>query len=157
MNNRWLVRQGHPVSLLRSELDRAFSEVFGDLVAGTALSRGVVGGQAFPAVNLWEDDEKLYAEAEVPGLRMDDLEILVKGNELTIKGERKFEEQEGVMYHRRERGYGTFCGVVQLPVEVEVDAVEAVLENGVLQITMPKASSSRPRKIEVKALKSQAG
>jgi HSP20 family protein len=156
MINRWLLSTGLPVSRLRSEADRMFSDVFADLFGGRPLFdlRPRCWGRSFPAVNVWEDDEKLYAEAEVPGLKMEDLEILVKGDELTIEGERKGVEQEGVAYHRRERGTGSFCSVVQLPVDVDVDRVEANLENGVLTITMPKAESARPRKIEVKALSS---
>lgn len=151
MASRNVMRRGYPVSLLRGELNRAFDDVFGDLFERGG-DRAAARGQRFPAVNVWEDEEKLYAEAEVPGLRMEDLEILVQGNELTLKGERKFREQEGVAFHRRERGTGSFCGVVALPVAVDVEKVEAVLENGVLTVRLPKATSARPRKIEVKAL-----
>jgi HSP20 family protein len=153
MANRWLVSRGYPVSRLRKEVDRAFGEVFGDFFGERPWLGGRLGlrERSFPAVNVWEDEEKLQAEAEVPGLKMDAVEILVKGNELTIKGEREDVEQEGMTYHRRERGTGSFCGVVRLPVDVDADNVEARLENGVLTIILPKASSARPRKIEVRA------
>jgi len=152
--NRWLVHGGHPLSQLRSELDRVFSDVFnGNLADRPWLQRGGGGprGQGFPAVNVWEDEANLYAEAELPGLRMEDLELLVQGNELTIKVEGRSREQEGVTYHRRERGSGPFCGLVRLPVEIDVDKVEAELENGVLTVKLPKAASARPRKIQVRA------
>ena len=141
----------HPrvYSTLRNEVNRVFDDVFSDYV-GARERRPA--GRRFPARNIWEEEEKLYAEAEVPGLSMDDLEIMVRGNELTIRGERRHEEQEGVTYHRRERGTGTFSGTVQLPVDIDVDEVEATLENGILLVTMPKAESVRPRKIQVKAL-----
>lgn len=153
MANRWLVSGGYPVGRLRNEVDRAFGELFGEFFGERPWLGGRLGRRerSFPAVNVWEEEEKLQAEAEVPGLKMDDLELLVKGNELTIKGERKDVEQEGVTYHRRERGTGSFCGVVRLPVDVDADKVEARLENGVLTIILPKASSARPRKIEVRA------
>ena len=147
MANRSLVSRGYPVGRLRNEVDRVFGDFLGErprLGARLGLRE-----RSFPAVNVWEDEEKLQAEAEVPGLKMDDLELLVKGNELTIKGERK---DVGVTYDRRERGTGSFCGVVRLPADVDADKVEARLENGVLTIILPKASSARPRKIEVKAL-----
>ncbi|MGD8697885.1 MAG: Hsp20/alpha crystallin family protein [Gemmatimonadales bacterium] len=145
---------GYPVSRLRNEIDRAFDDVFG----GAPLRRdpGVragLWGRSYPLVNVWEADEKLYAEAELPGLRLDDLEILIHGSQLTIQGERKEVDGEDVRYHRRERGTGSFCSKVDLPVEIDVDKVEATLENGVLTLEMPKAPSALPRKIEVQVKK----
>lgn len=107
--------------------------------------------RAFPAINVWEDGERLIAEAEVPGLSMEDMEIYVVGNELTIKGHRKTPEDGRRAFHRRERGTGEFSRVITLPVEVNADKVEATLKEGVLTVTMPKAESARPRKISIKA------
>lgn len=148
MTNRWMISGGFPLGSVRRDLDRTFNGY--EWPWWTVRQR--TRARSFPAVNLWETDEAIYAEAEVPGLRFEDIELLVKGNELTLKGERKSETQEGVTYHRRERAHGAFSGVIQLPVEIDTDAVEANLVNGVLTITMPKAASVRPRKIEVKAL-----
>jgi HSP20 family protein len=134
-------------------LDRALDEAYGELAGvlgeGWALRKSGREGRV-PALNIWESEGQVHAEAEVPGLRMEDLEILVKGSELTIKGERKASESAGVGYHRRERGTGPFSGTVRLPVEVDVEKVEAQLENGVLTITLPKAASALPRKIAVR-------
>lgn len=147
MTNRWMISGGLPLTGIRRDLDRTFD--------GYEWPWWTVGqrtrARSFPAVNVWETDEVIYAEAEVPGLKFEEIEILVKGDELTLKGERKAENQEGVTYHRRERSVGAFSGVIQLPVEIDTEAVEASLVNGVLTITMPKAASVRPRKIEVKA------
>lgn len=138
-----------PVQRLREEMDRLFEDFFGDWPTPAWDLWGV---QTFPALNIWETDDALYAEAEVPGMKMEDLEVLVVGNELTIKGERKAPQQEGVTFHRQERGVGSFTRTIRLPVEIDADRVEATLENGVLTITLPKAEQCRPRKIEVKAL-----
>lgn len=105
---------------------------------------------AFPAINLWEDGEALRAEAEVPGLKMNDIEILVVGNELTIKGRRPDAPGDGATWHRQERGTGEFRRVLAMPFEVDSSRVEATLKDGVLSIVMPKAESARARKIEVK-------
>ncbi len=148
MTNRWTISGGFPLTGFRRDLDRMFNNYewpWWTVRPGTRA-------RSFPAVNLWETDEVIYAEAELPGLKFEDIEILVKGSELTLKGERKAETQEDVTYHRRERAFGTFSGTIQLPVEIDTEAVEASLANGVLTITMPKAASVRPRKIEVKAL-----
>ncbi len=137
----------YPVRSLRQEMDRVFNDVFEGVASG--FTPAVFGRRVFPAFNLWEDDLTLFAEAEVPGLRMDDLEVFVNGDELTVKGERKPGEEEGVTYHRRERGVGTFSRGLRLPVEVDAEKVEASLRDGVLTIRLPKAQAVIPRKITV--------
>ena len=107
---------------------------------------------AFPAVNAWEDADNVYVEAELPGLKLDDIELFVVGDELTVKGERRHVDEEDVSYHRKERGTGCFSRVFRLPVGVDADKVEAALRDGVLTVTMPKAAEAKPRKVEVKAL-----
>jgi HSP20 family protein len=107
---------------------------------------------SYPAVNLSEDDDFVYAEAELPGQKLPDLEITVTGdNCLTIKGERKEPAPEKVEWHRQERGIGSFERIIDLPVSVDASKVEARLENGVLFIKMAKSPQAKPRKILVKA------
>lgn len=108
------------------------------------------GSPGFPAINVWESGDCLYAEAEIPGVTQDDLEILVVGNELTIKGRRGTAEEEDASYHRRERGTGEFSRTVTLPVDIKAEAVDATLKDGVLTLSLPKADEARPRKITVK-------
>lgn len=106
----------------------------------------------YPALNLWENDDNLYVEAELPGLELSDLEIYVNGdNQLTIKGERKTPEVKGGTWHRQERGYGSFSRLIELPQEVNPDHVTAEFKSGVLTITLPKKDEVKPRRIEVKA------
>lgn len=126
------------------QMDRAFDATLGGW-NGPALL-----GRAYPAVNVWEDGDRLFVEAEVPGLKLTDLDIEVVGRELSIKGERSELQGEHLTYHRQERGTGKFARFVTLPVDVEADRVEAVLNDGVLTITLPKAESARTRKIVVK-------
>lgn len=134
------------INRLREEMDQLFGTVLNQGLA--PMLPGVVRG--FPALNLWEDGQNFYAEAEVPGLTMEDIEVTVVGNELTLRGERK--ETERTSYHRRERGVGVFQRVVPLPAPIDADKVEAKLSHGVLTITLPKAEAARPRKIEVKSV-----
>lgn len=108
----------------------------------------------YPPMNLWEDDDHLYMEAELPGLNLDDLEIYVTGgNQLSIKGERKQPELGEGTWHRQERGFGTFSRLIELPANVESENVSAEFTHGVLTITLPKAEEAKPRKITVKASK----
>lgn len=105
----------------------------------------------FPAVNLWTGETSAVVTAELPGVTLEDLDISVVGDTLTIRGLRNREQVgDGVTYHRRERGFGRFVRVVQLPFRVEPEEVEATLKNGLLSINMPRAHADRPRKIEIK-------
>ncbi len=106
---------------------------------------------AFPPVNVWEEGDKVFVEAELPGLDLKDLEIFVTGGrQLTVKGERKPVTPEKGVWHRQERSYGSFIRSLTLPVAVDPDKVEARFENGVLKVTLAKHESAKPRKIAVK-------
>jgi HSP20 family protein len=105
---------------------------------------------AYPLVNVWEDDERLYVEAELPGLEMSDLEIYVQGDQLTIKGQRPERRSENATCHRQERSFSQFARTLDLPVRVNPDKVEAEFKNGVLTVKLPKGDEARARRIEVK-------
>jgi HSP20 family protein len=143
----WRSSNGYnPVSTLRGEVDRLFADFFGPTAAVPGTTT-----RAFPAVNVWQREADVFVEAELPGLKSDDLEISVVGQQLVIKGRRAdFEPQEGVAFHRRERGVGEFARSIDLPVDVDANRVEAKLTDGVLLITLPKAEAAKPRKIQVK-------
>lgn len=129
---------------LRREMDRLFDAY------GTGLSRRPFArAAAYPAMNVWDAGDTLCVEAEVPGVKKDDLEILAVGNELTVKGRRGPMEGKWA-YHRHERGTGEFTRSLTLPYEVNADKVEAVLDSGVLMIRLPKAESAKPKQITVK-------
>jgi HSP20 family protein len=116
------------------------------------LPRGVNGAANFPPVNLWEEDDQVFVEAELPGLDLKSLELFVTGgNELTLKGERKPSVPGKGVWHRQERLHGSFTRTLTLPFLVDSDRVEAKLENGVLLVRLAKHESARPRKIAVKA------
>lgn len=133
-----------PVQQWRGEMDRLFSDFFGRTESVPGRGRG------FPPLNVWEECDNLVVEAELPGVKADDLDISVVGDELTIKGRRSGGD-EGVTYHRRERTTGEFVRVLRLPVEVDANRIDAALNDGVLLITLPKSEAAKPRRVEVKA------
>lgn len=111
---------------------------------------GLSGASAYPQVNVFSDrDGTLVVKAEVPGVAPDAIGIEVEPRRLTISGERTTATPEKSALHRRERGAGKFSRTVQLPGELEYDAVRASFRNGVLTIVIPKHAQARPRKITV--------
>lgn len=108
---------------------------------------------AYPLVNLWEDADSISVEAELPGLKIEDLEIFITSdNLLTIKGERQQPRvAESSVWHRQERRYDTFVRVLPLPFQVDRDHVDARFENGVLLVKLAKRAADKPRKIVVKS------
>ena len=140
---------GQPFGLLRNELDRQFSQLWGNLAGGVGPG---TTARAFPSINIWEQRDEFMAEAEVPGVKVEDLDISVAGNELTLKGRRPDIAEDGTIYHRRERGVGSFTRMVRLPVEIDSSRVEASLRDGVLTLKLPKPETVKPRKIKVNAV-----
>jgi HSP20 family protein len=103
-------------------------------------------------VNLWADEQAVYAEVDLPDLDLANLEVTVnEGNELTIKGERKAPEKASAVWVRQERSYGQFSRTITLPVLIDADKVDAQYQDGVLKLTLPKHEAAKPRKITVKA------
>jgi HSP20 family protein len=97
-------------------------------------------------VDIREEDEAYLLTALVPGLQADDLNIQVLENVVSIEGEYRDEETEFLL---NELPRGSFRRVLRMPAEIEADKVEAKITDGVLQLTLPKAESARPRKIQV--------
>jgi HSP20 family protein len=145
---RWRNGNVHPFSQFRGEVDRLVGDLLGSATA--AAPRAWAAVRAFPAANVWEEAEQLFAEAELPGLKTEDVDVSVSGDELTIRGRRQEASPETAQFHRRERGVGEFSRTLRLPYDVDAERVEATLRDGVLLIKLPKAESARARKVEVK-------
>ena len=111
--------------------------------------------QAFQvAVDIREEDDAFFVDAEVPGLAAEDVHIDVEKNVLTIRGERKVEKEEiEDTYRRVERQYGSFTRSFTLPETVDADSISADLNNGVLALRLPKKEAPTPRSISVNATK----
>jgi HSP20 family protein len=129
---------------LQREMNRLFEDTY------PTRGRRAAG---YPAMNVWTNDEGLIITTEVPGVKPQDIDVSVVGDTLTLSGSRKPDEiKEDSRYHRQERGYGDFTRSIQLPFPVNVKKVEATFQNGVLNISMPRAEEDKPKKITVKAV-----
>lgn len=104
----------------------------------------------FPPVNIYENGEGYLVRAEIPGASKDDLDISVKADQLTIRGERKLHAADSsASYHRREREGGQFRRVVSLPKPVDAERIAAQYKDGVLEVRLPLVPEAQPRKIHV--------
>ena len=143
---RKTAQHGTPVTQLRSDWDRLFDRFLDDF-----WGPSVGGAPSDLMLDVSETDEEIVVRADVPGIAPKDLDIQVAGDVLTITGKRLEEsEGKGARYHHSERRFGSFQRSIGLPIPVEADKVDAVHENGVLTVTLRKAESLRPRKIEVR-------
>jgi len=111
------------------------------------------GARVFPSIIISATDEKLLVRAELPGMKLEDLDISVSGDTLTVQGMRiTGEKLEGGWYHRRERESGGFSRAVRLPAEVDGDQADATYVAGVLTIALPLKEPAKPKEIPVKVV-----
>lgn len=107
---------------------------------------------AYPALNIRDEGENFQLEAELPGLRIEDIDLAAAGSELRIRGKREAPSGKDWTPIRQERLSGEFFRTVTLPAPIDAEYVQASLKDGVLRVTLPKAPSAKPRKIDVKVL-----
>jgi HSP20 family protein len=106
-----------------------------------------------PRVDVTEDNENLYVEADLPGVEKKDVKVSVVGDVLTISGEKKKESRdENKNYYRLERTSGSFSRSFTLPAEIHADKIAAEFKDGVLKVTLPKTEEAKivERQIEIK-------
>lgn len=151
-------RGENPIITFQDEVNRLFSDFFGESSVPSWLQRGQAAQQPMlavsPAMDVAESDKEFKITAELPGLDIKDVNITVADGYVTIQGEKKQEskeEKEG--YFRQERAYGSFKRVVALPDHANLDKAEANFKNGVLSVTVPKqsGSQSKERSLEIKS------
>jgi HSP20 family protein len=136
---------------LQEQMNRLFNESFRGVAPGPgAEDDWALGGSWAPAVDIYEQEGNIVLKAEVPGVNPKDVGILVENNVLTLRGERKFDEEvKKESYHRVERSYGTFTRSFTLPNVVDIDKIKAEHKDGVLRVTLPKKEEAKPRQIQI--------
>jgi len=135
---------------LQNQMNRLFQD-FGRGSQYELMTTGFV-----PAVDVYEDEQNLTLSLEVPGMDEKDIDIRLENNQLTVRGERRFEkEQKEENFHRIERRYGSFSRSFTLPNTVDTENVQANYVNGVLKITLAKRAEAKPKQIKVEVGKTQ--
>ncbi len=140
-----LIRYENPQKTLSGFLDE-----FLNVSGYEAIDRLISGGN-WPKIDLVEDDTCYTLKADLPGMEKSDFSVTVENGVLSIEGEKKDvqKDQKGKYYHL-ECSYGKFKRSFSLPDEVNTDSIEAKLENGVLELKLPKNESAKPKVIEIK-------
>ncbi len=142
---------------LRQAMDRLFEDAW--VRPGWSGNRGQAQGGTMPMpIDVLEQNDNLIVKASLPGVKPDDINITVQGNQLTIQGETRSEtgtEQQKGTVHHQEHFYGRYMRSMTLPNRVNADKAQASFENGVLTLTLPKEEAARTRQIPVSGGKGQ--
>ena len=129
---------------LQTDMNRAF--------ANAGYGRPWRGGATYPLMNVWSSTDGIVVDAELPGVDPKDVDISIRGDELTLRGKVSADgSRKGEAYHRRERPTGEFTRTLQLPFRANQEAVKASYKNGVLRLTVPQSEEEKPKKVIVEA------
>jgi len=129
---------------LRDKMNRLFEDAF------KGEERDLVSSTWAPSVDIYESENELVLNAEIPGIDEDNIEVKIEDNNLTLRGERKLEEEtKEENYHRIERSYGSFYRSFSLPHYIDQENIKAEHDNGVLRIHMPKKHELKPRNVKI--------
>ena len=132
---------------LRQQMDRLFEDRWTPTRAAAAPS---AGGSLFLPIDVYSDEDAVVVLASLPGLRAEDVDIVLQGDTVTIQGEAQ-PPSGNVHWAVQERPYGKFSRSLTLNVPVDMAKAEAEFENGILTLRLPKAESAKPRQIQVKS------
>ena len=128
---------------LREAMDRLFDDAF-------TRPFSMRDGWSAPAIDMYQTDDEIVVKASLPGIKADEVQINITGDVLTLKGEVKHEEEsKDKAWHIREQRWGSFQRSVALPTNVVADKAKAEFENGILNITLPKAEEVKPKTITI--------
>ncbi|EEF57448.1 Hsp20/alpha crystallin family protein [Pedosphaera parvula] len=135
------------LSRIRNEIYRLFEDPFSLIAPSTSFFEGWE-----PNIDIYEDKEKITVNAELPGMKKEDINVSLEGRALTISGERKEEQEhkEGDNY-RAERFFGRFQRSITLPSAVNAEKINANYKDGVLTIELPKSEEAKAKQINVKS------
>jgi HSP20 family protein len=138
---------------LRDAMDRLLQQS----ISGTGQLLSNIRPDSIP-IDVVERDDAFEVRASVPGVKPEDVEVVVQGERLTVRAEtRREEEQRGENWLIREQRFGTLQRTVTLPSAVDSDRAEARIENGVLTLRLPKAQETRPHRISVGGTSASSG
>ena len=134
------------MDLLRSRMNRVFPDFTGSYDDDIGWRLAADGS---PRTNLYDNGDHFVVVAEVPGIAKEDIDVKIQGNYLELSGTRKNETPEGYKIHRTETASAAFTRSFSIPADVDVDKVDASLQNGLLTLKLPKAEAAKPKQISI--------
>ena len=146
------------IGQVKEDIDRVFDRFFTTPFLGETLlpafpfeQMGTVGGEWAPALDITETDKEYVIRCEIPGIHKENLDINLSGNVLRITGHKEaVQEGKGETYLYREREVGKFVRTLRLPVPLEEGKIEAIYQDGILTVHVPKAAMAVGKKILIK-------
>ena len=134
------------LAVLQDRMNRLFNEVYTPRQSDDLMNRGTWT----PAVDIFEREGALVLKAELPDMRREDIDVSVENHTLTLRGERKLDNEiKQESFHRIERAYGSFVRSFSLPNTVDTSKIGAEYKNGVLTVTLPVREEAKPRQINI--------
>ena len=125
-------------------------KIFNSFSSDTGRNIGLLEGNWAPAIDIYDSNDNLMIRADIPGMEKKDIEVIIHGDTLIIKGEKKIEKNvKEDDYIRAERFYGNFNRSFTIPVLVDQNKVNATYKNGVLELILPKKEEEKPKQITV--------
>lgn len=138
-----------PFRDLLSIQDR-MNKLFEQTLSRSQVEEGFAPSTWTPAVDIYETPEAIVLQADLPGLRREDIDIQIRDDTLTLRGERRFaKDVHEESYLRIERAYGAFHRSFTLPATIQQEKIRAVFRDGILELTLPKAEEAKAKKIAI--------
>jgi HSP20 family protein len=135
------------VALLQNRLNSIFQDF---ALPSNGANESLATGSFIPAVDVYEDAQKVVVKLEIPGVKQEDLDVRIENQTLTVKGERKFEaEEKEENFHRIERRFGSFVRSFTVPQTVDTDSITANYDAGVLTVTLAKKAEAKPKQVKI--------
>lgn len=152
---RPLSEMAQQIARMEREMERTFEDFLGRPGFGLGWPRrwrsweelGIRG----PAIEVYEEKDDVVVKAELPGMKRENLELNISDNLLTIRGEKKKEEEvKEKGYYYSERSYGSFTRTVEIPKGIQADKIRASFKDGVLEVRLPKTEEAKRKEVKIR-------
>lgn len=145
--NDWSINPFSELETLQKEMNRLFDF---SLSRHPQLESSFLGGQWVPSLDVYDKKDAVVVKSDLPGMTKDEIDVSIENDILTIKGEKKREEDtKDENYIRSERFYGTFQRSIALPASVDASKAKASFKDGVLELVLPKKEEAKPKQIKI--------